>query len=691
VKRNKRPALTSPWKIGFLVSLLLVTVSIGVGFAITRTFAVAWSWIQVGDGSWAFDLDAFLNEMLPLVVIVPVMSLVSYFVITGAVRKYRAYLDSGQDYKHLVKSIRQIDDLQEDRIKILNDYPELRDFLLRLRKRITDREKALDELEASVNARQAELKAAEEYASEAAVLTGAIKRGPADGFAEELGLAVPEMKRVEEAIRGHLLVNTGSMALNDFGEQLSNIRSELKGSTSRLATMITELTSEIVVSQNGAREIEMFLNQLKTVVAGGAGNAASVDSGGAAQLMALVDRMDHASSALAALGEETKSIAINTALQAGQGEGGVAELVKLADSVRDVAARFNGISATYQETGQQVRAAVQAGAGGGGGAQVTETLDTMSDKVTYWVERAVILAEKLITFERQFVEVTRTIETKLGGEQPDDKYQDLDDLSAGAQEAVAPPDPAAAVGNDVPSAPAGAPAAGIAGLETNKNLFEEIGGGSDDNLFADIPPDAATHTGLTGVFERNEIHPPATEEPGPPAATEPPEVQSAEPGAHDPQAPGPERREPPVPHPPVQEPQAPAPPDPASAVEPPPTVHPHETAPVGEAGSDDGGASELFEEIGIAPLPQQEAPATPPSRTEPGEFIRSQPDLSGDTAQEPPDPDATAAAVPSPGSEPEADAQPKQTQAAPPVEDQVVYDLYELGAVDYEPTVHHSA
>jgi len=96
VNRNKRPALTSPWKIGFLVSLLLVTVSIGVGFAITRTFGVAWSWIHTGDGSWAFDLDAFLNEMLPLVVIVPVMSLLSYFVITGAVRKYRAYLDSGQ-------------------------------------------------------------------------------------------------------------------------------------------------------------------------------------------------------------------------------------------------------------------------------------------------------------------------------------------------------------------------------------------------------------------------------------------------------------------------------------------------------------------------------------------------------------------------------------------------------------------
>ena len=123
--RNKPPALTSPWKIGFFVSLLLVALSIGVGFFITRSFDVSWTWVEFGDGSWSswkFHLDSFMREMLPLVVAVPLCSLISYFLIAGAVRKYKAYLDSGLDYKNLVRSIRRIEDLQDEgRIKKLNN------------------------------------------------------------------------------------------------------------------------------------------------------------------------------------------------------------------------------------------------------------------------------------------------------------------------------------------------------------------------------------------------------------------------------------------------------------------------------------------------------------------------------------------------------------------------------------------
>jgi len=586
VNRNKRPALTSPWKIGFLVSLLLVTVSIGVGFAITRTFSVTWSWIQVGDGTWAFSKDAFFHEMLPLIVIVPVMSLVAYFLITGAVRKYRAYLDSGQDYKNLIKSIRQIGELDENRIKRLGDFPELRDSLTKLRDRIVDREKTLDQREAGIVAQQDEVTAAEQFKAETKLLVGAIKQGPVDGFNEELALSIPELRNAEEAIRNHLLVGEASMTTQDFGEQVAHIREELVDSTESLKSMLSELSGEMVVSQNGARELEMYLGQLKTVI-GNVGDGASGVSG----VSALVDRLDQASAALAALGEETRGVAINTALQAGQGESGLAELVNLADNVRDVAARFNGISAQYQELGQLLKTTVQVvDAGQGGGGELAETIDTMTGKATYWVERSVILAEKLNSFERYFLDAQSAFNVKLGGDLPDENYQTVDDFSTDESKDVS--------GDTGPAVPV----AEVASLSQDKNPFEDIGGSSEDNLFADIPAEGADgadgadgessgHTGLTGVFERNELHPAAVQEPAP--AETPSAPEAAETAAASPE--------------------------------------------------------EMFEEM--------DAPADVPSGFETNRH------------------EAPAA------------------QAAPAgnTKKDNVYDLYELGAVDYEPTIHHSA
>lgn len=621
--RNKRPALTSPWKIGFLVSLLLVTVSIGVGFAITRTFGVTWSWIQISDGTWAFSKDAFLQEMLPLVVVVPLMSLIAYFLITGAVRKYRAYLDSGQDYKNLVKSIRQLGDLDENRVKSLGDFPELRDSLTKLRGRITDREKTLDEREAGITAQQDEVTAAEDFKAETRLLVGAISRGPVEGFSDELALSIPELKNAEEAIREHLLVGGVSMTNQDLGEQVAHIREELIESTESLKSMLSELTGEMVISQNGAREIETYLGRLKTA-AGNAGEGTTDVSG----INALVGRLDQATVALAALGEETRGVAINAALHAGQGESGLTELINLADNVRDVAARFNGISAQYHELGQLLKTTVQAlDVGQGGGGELAGTIGTMTGKVTYWVERAVILAEKLNSFERYFLDTHSAFNAKLGGEAPDEDYQTVDDFTTGeTAQASGGTGLSGPVDNVVDEAGPAVPATGIAGLERNKNPFEEIGGSSEDNLFADIPVDGAegavgkssAHTGLTGVFERNELHPPAGEEST--GVTE-----TAEPAAARPEG--------------------------------------------------------MFEEM-QTPAVDDEKPLAPPpseSRNKPGEFLRSNVDLSKVEVGQKSEPAGS-----------EAGQVPADTSASNTGKDNVI-DLYELGAVDYEPTIHHIA
>jgi hypothetical protein len=633
-----------------------VTVSIGVGFAITRTFGVAWSWVHLGGGKWAFNLDAFMNEMLPLVVIVPVMSLVSYFLITGAVRKYKAYLDSGLDYKNLVKSVRRIDDLQEDRIKSLGDYPELRDSLLKLRQRVADREAALDEREAGIGATNEEVEAIK---AELNVLTGAINRGPEEGFTEELAVTTPELKRIEKAIREKFLIFGTPVAMNDLGEQMAHIRLELVETATALKNMLGELSAELIVSQNGTKEIELYLSQLRTIIGSDAGQA---DPGTVQQATAVINRLDQTSAALAALGEETKSIAINAALHAGQGEGGLSDLVKLADDVRDVAGRFNGISAQYVETGQQVRAAVKSLGGHAGDGQLTETMETMSDRVKYWAERVMILGDKFNAFELNFKEMVTTFDAKLGGGETGEAYQTVDDFTAGTDdERDLQGDQAPSGGTPEEEGIADAAGAAIPGLERNKNLFEEIGGESDDNLFADIPDQdeeeeatgGKTHTGLTGVFERNDLHSPLAEE-----KAEVPTQEAPQAGVPD------------------------------STGQPSATQTPAPAAPPADAPP-----AEQFEEIGTEPTQEDQAPAAPTDqpRTEPGEFVQSQVDLSGKGKEIPPIPgfDEYPAPTGDPAASPGATA-PEQDAPDTPAAGKV-YDLYELGAVDYEPTVHHSA
>lgn len=581
-------------------------------------------------GSWAFDLDAFKQEMLPLVVMVPVVSLFSYFVITGAVRQHRRHPDSGQKYKNLVRAVRQIGDLQEDRIKSLRDYPELRDSLLKLRQRMTKREEALDEREAAIGAdadkqpnapgarlfqrrRREELTATDAIKADADLLVKAVKRGPINGFGQELELSTPELKGIETAIRDNLLEGGVSMTTDNLGEQMRHIRSELADSTSHLRSMIGELSAEMVENQDGAKEIERQLTHLKTLVAGDDAETGS----GTADGTVLVDRLDQASAALADLGEETKSIAINTALQAGQTKSGLTELVKLADDVRDVAAKFNGVSSQYAEVGRQIRVAVQAAPGAQADPRLAEAINATLDRVTYWLERAMILGEKFNAFELNFADMTAAFDSKLGGGHAGEAYQAMDDFAADRGEVG---DDSGDIDYTGASADGTVSLAGsqpVAGLDTTKGLFEEIGSEADDNLFADIPEqDAAasasesSHTGLTGVFERDELQTPDAEEPETPEPAGDGAL-TGEPGT-----------------------QAPPTDDAWDASQPrePGTEETTEPYPPEESAT-----SEMFEEM-ESPVPQ---PQTASSTTE--------------------------------------------------SQEEDVYDLYELGAVDYEPSLHGGA
>ncbi|MDH3197360.1 MAG: hypothetical protein OEO21_03890 [Candidatus Krumholzibacteria bacterium] len=473
MKRKKPPALTSPWKIGFFVSLLLLAMSIGVGFLITRSFGLSWSWIELAGGSWdslSFDLNAFVREMVPLVALVPLFSLVSYFLVTNAVRRYKAYVDSGADYMNLVQSMRDIEDLDDDNtIKKLSNHPQLRDLLLNTRNSVVERESALEEKERELEKRAAKATTSEQLASEASVLASAVVTAREGGFGDSLAVSLPELKQIEQAIRDHLLdAAPGGAAESPGGDRLVQARAKLTEVSSNMSEAIDAMAGEADQVQSAARGLESRLRQQPRKKGAPAGDMGAV------------------AAELEALGDEAKGLAISAAM--GASDVGGSELVAFAEELRGIALRAT-------QAASKVTAAASAGGAGG---------DDMAGQATLWVERSVLLAQSVQALRGQFKTVIDTLRVKLGGHAVDGSPHVAEEIGAagasgagakGEQGTVAAGTPAKA--SDYEGFERSAPGKvldeeqpaqrpDIPGLIKDKSLFEEMGGGEDE-YFADIP------------------------------------------------------------------------------------------------------------------------------------------------------------------------------------------------------------
>jgi len=127
---NKKPVLTSPWKIGVFVAMMLMVTSFGVGYYLTHVYNIDLTWLRGTDSKWVIDSFKFFKELYPLASGVILISLFSYFIIASTVRKYKFYLASGQDYRKMVSLADSIDDLTNPaQIAKLSDFPELQGIL----------------------------------------------------------------------------------------------------------------------------------------------------------------------------------------------------------------------------------------------------------------------------------------------------------------------------------------------------------------------------------------------------------------------------------------------------------------------------------------------------------------------------------------------------------------------------------
>lgn len=394
---RKKPALTSPWKVGFLVALMLVVTAIGVSYFITGTFGVEWHWISTGGLSpttWSFHFGAFLEEMAPLLVLTALLAFAAYVLVAGAVRRYKAYVDSGVEYKNLLKSIKSIENLEDESVvEQLKQHPELREFLMGVKHRFARERQNGDRHAAPAAHSPGERRTTGQeerprLQSETTMLVNAIAGGRSE-FAGEFTLTVPELKQIERALRQFFAKQSDATA-----PPVAPTASDADALRTSLRPVLAAMRQDVEACANGARELESALGTLSTELQSGPAPAPVANSDQIRQ------RVDATAEALAVLGEETRRVAVAAAMQASATVGPETDAIKLAEALRTLATRFNTVAQHWRQTVpslNELLAASPAPSKQSGNAGVAATAVT---RARLWSERAVAINEHVRALER---------------------------------------------------------------------------------------------------------------------------------------------------------------------------------------------------------------------------------------------------------------------------------------------------
>lgn len=338
--RGKQPVLTSPWKIGIFVSLLLVLMSLGVGYYLVSFYNVDLKWIRSGTGGWSIDSTLFMQDMLPLAVAVILVSLFAYLLIASAVHRYKFYLDSGQDYRKMISLAESIDDLTNPaQIARLSQYPELQAVLRNYGDQIREISRDLGTKDTASNY--------SELTSEIENLIGGEGVGKAVPEGAECGSIYDKLRDRVDADRARIeelekrneterrAYGHAALAYGRAMEAISGAGEELLAITNSVA----ELTSvaERINANAAARNIAAGRR-------GAAGPQDRVLKTTVSEMESSVRKLEEGGRVLHEFSEENNGIAIHLALMAARGNVDEHALATFAERVRSTAERFHKLS-----------------------------------------------------------------------------------------------------------------------------------------------------------------------------------------------------------------------------------------------------------------------------------------------------------------------------------------------------------
>jgi methyl-accepting chemotaxis protein len=339
-KRDKRPVLTSPWKIGALVALMLAATSFGVGYYMVRVYKIDLYWLSSDMSRWVVDSYQFFREIYPAAAGVVLLALITYFVIASAVRRYKYYLDSGQDYRNMISLAESIDDLTNPaQIARLSEYPELQEVLRNYGAQIR-------EISEGMEIREEEMRSVDLEVEIDSIIEG---KGINETLADGKWWA-PIARKVQAWVE----TNAGGTAeLKKLSASSRNALGRASLSCGRVAETVANANEDILGMVTVAGQLSTIAGGFKTEGSGTvAAQGSSSDAITAIESAAFA--LEERGAAIHDLTEESNGLALNMALMAARGDADEKDLAQLAEKVRSSAEKFGKLGRELEKMARNI-------------------------------------------------------------------------------------------------------------------------------------------------------------------------------------------------------------------------------------------------------------------------------------------------------------------------------------------------
>jgi hypothetical protein len=430
-KPKKNPVLTSPWKIGMLVALLLVVVGFGTTYFMVRVYGVELVWLEGSLLKWEVDSFAFFKEMYPLAAGVLVLSLLGYFMVASAVRRYRYFLNSGQDYRRLVQLADSIDDLTNPtQIARLKNYPELQSVLRSYGDQIREISSQLNEQQSQGDSRSVDLEMEIDT-----LLQGETSQ---DSLVEDRWWT-PLYRKIETHIQEQRKdINELKKKVHDSKTALGRVAL----STGRIVEQISGTAEEYPEILRAVEDLNCLAKDANKASNGKNGESPKADKG---HVKAVVKEMENTlhkledgGKVLNEFSEENNGLALNIALMAAKGEASEHDLAQFAEKVRSTADRFNRLSATFNSMAQGLlgtcyslkeKLDIDTGSDSGGndemGLSISNIANLLEERCTQLQERICCIGNEIHDAQDLVNRSIKAIAEEGSAEEEPDSDQDL--------------------------------------------------------------------------------------------------------------------------------------------------------------------------------------------------------------------------------------------------------------------------
>lgn len=379
---GQRIVLTSPWRLGLFVFLLVVGTGFGLVYAYIELFG------------WKIDLDNEQTVQYAYAVLgaVAVLGLLGYVAVVSSARPLERVVRGSKAREHAIKRLGKIGDPRDADLDDFEDEPVLVKVVERWAQEIDTASSAQLELASHREAVQAILRSVQEGDAEAGVQLDPAYESP---DLQALVSAINDFARSSAQTAGEQAAHDAPAPAAAGPSEWDLVRDQVTQAVAGLGAAEAELEAFVPTVAQRAGQLADAAQRMASTDASGAVSAEVVQAVGAAQQG--TQKIGQLREALEVLAEESNKLAITMALQISRlGEQG-GEMLETAEGVRSLSTRYQRIAADLRmcEAEQASTLSRLQQMGGHGGAVDSQAAQALVQEAMGLDQNAELLREVL--------------------------------------------------------------------------------------------------------------------------------------------------------------------------------------------------------------------------------------------------------------------------------------------------------